>query len=97
MQRSPYILATKKPTTLAFIPYPNLKRIKKGNPVYSCYLDMIFCYKSGQIADIYSAEEYGKHPIFKSEIKGRLIRIAYADKKDAQKKLLFLNSKPLLI
>jgi hypothetical protein len=97
MRNNPYILATKRPTTVAFLPYVNLNHIKKGDPVYSCYFDMIVCHQSGYIAAIYSAEEYGTHPIFKSELKGQLLRIAYTDKKDAQKKLLFLNAKPLLI
>lgn len=97
MRRSPYILAINQSTWVAFVPYTNLHSVTPGSPVYSCYLDMIFCYKSGVVTDLYSAEEYGKHPIFKSEVKGQLIRIAYIDEKDARKKLLFINSKPLMI
>lgn len=97
MQKSPYILATKGMTTVAFVPYGNLKRVKIGNPVYSCYLDMIFCYKAGTVTSVYRAEEYGVHPIFKSETKGQFIGIAFYNKVDAQKKLLFLNSKPLFV
>lgn len=95
MRKSPYILATKRLISVAFVPYTHLKHIKKGNPIYSCYFDMMICHQAGQVADIYKAEEYGKHPIFKSEIKGQLIRIAFNNKMDAQRKLLFLNSKPL--
>lgn len=97
IKQSPYILATRKPTTVASVPYSNLKHLKLGSPIYSCYLDMLLCYKSGQIVAIYPAEEYFNHPVFKSEIKGQLIGISFYKESDAHKKLLFLNSKPLFI
>ena len=97
MTNSPYILATKGPTTVAFVPYRNLTHAKVGSPVYSCWLDMVLCYQSGHVARIYEAEEYSKHPIFKSDIKGQLIGIVFNHETDGQKKLLFLNSKPLLL
>lgn len=96
LTNSPYVRATKEPTTVAFVPYRNLKRIKVGSPVYSCMLDMILCYKSGSVSYVYKAEEYSKHPIFKSDLKGQLIGIAFDAENDSQKKLLFINSKPLL-
>ena len=95
MRKSPYILATKRPTTVAFIPYRHLKHAQVGSHVYSCYFDMLFCYRSGYVAEAYSAEEYGKHPLFKSETKGALIRVVYNNEHDAHKKLVFLKSKPL--
>jgi len=97
MKNSPYILATRVSNTLAFVPYHNIKNIKVGSPIYSCFMDMIFCYQSGLITHIYQGEEYGKHPIFKSEIKGQLVAVTFNRKTDAQKKLVYLNSKPLLI
>ena len=97
MTNSPYILATKVPTTVAFVPYRNLAHAKVGAPVYSCWLDMVLCYQSGYVSRVYKAEEYFKHPIFKSDIKGQLIGIVFNHEIDGQKKLLFLNSKPLLL
>ena len=97
MKNSPYILATKKETTVAFVPYVNLHTVTIGAPVFSCYLDMIFCYKSGYISGVYNAEEYSKHPIFKSDVKGQFIAIHFNSATDGQKKLLFINSKPLFI
>ncbi len=97
MKKSPYILATKEPTHVAFVPYKNLPQVKIGAPVYSCYFDMILCYQSGSITAAYKAEEYAKHPIFNSDMKGQFVGIAFKDETDAQKKLLFLGSKPLLI
>jgi len=97
IKHSPYILATKKLTEVAFVPYTNLKKVNVGAPVYSCYWDMVFCYRSGEILAIYDAEEYAKHPIFKSDIKGQFIGIKFYQAADGHKKLLFLNSKPLLV
>lgn len=97
IKQSPYILATKSPIHVAFVPYKNLAHVKMGLPVYSCYLDMMFCYQSGHITQLYKDEEYTKHPLFKSDIKGEFIGIAFNHEKDAQKKLLFINGKPLFI
>ena len=97
MTNSPYILATKTPTTVAFVPYRNLKHAKVGAPVYSCWLDIALCYRSGHVSRVYKAEEYSKHPMFKSDIKGQLVGIVFNREMDGQKKLLFLNSKPLLL
>ena len=97
MKNSPYIRATKKETSVAFVPYANLHKVAIGAPVFSCYLDMLLCYKSGHVLEIYHAEEYSKHPIFKSDVKGQLIAINFDSIADSQKKLLFINSKPLLI
>ncbi len=97
MKNSPYILATKVPTTVAFVPYRNLKHAKVGSPVYSCWLDMVLCYQSGHVSRVYKAEEYSKHPMFKSDIKGQLIGVVFNNEIDGQKKLLFLKSKPLLL
>ena len=97
MKNSPYIRATHSLTTVAFAPYSNLKNIEIGDAVYSCYLEMILCYKSGYVSELYSAEEYSKHPIFKSDIKGQLVGIKFKQSADGQKKLLFLKSKPLLL
>jgi hypothetical protein len=97
MRNSPYIQAINKPTAVAFVPYRNLKKARIGAPVYSCYLDMVFCYKSGSITSVYQAEEYFPHPVFKSEIKGLLVEVEFKNPGDGQKRILFLNSKPLLI
>lgn len=96
LRDNPYILATKKPVDVAFVPYRNVKNIQVGSPVYSCYLDMVFCYRSGRVMSLYHAEEHGRHPVFQSEIKGMYVRIAFDDEEDAQRKLLFFHSKPLL-
>jgi ferritin-like metal-binding protein YciE len=97
LTNSPYILATRASTTVAFVPYRNLAQVKVGAPVYSCLLDMLFCHQSGRVSRVYKAEEYSKHPIFKSDMKGQFIGIEFKQRADGQKKLLFLNSKPLFV
>ncbi len=96
MKRSPYILATQTNTSVAFVPYKNLSKVHIGTPIYSCYLEYFLCYQSGQVTRIFKAEEYAKHPIFKSDLKGQFIGVSFNHKADAQKKLLFLHSKPML-
>jgi hypothetical protein len=93
---SPYLLATREPTTVAFVPYDNMSKAKEGAKIYSCYIVMVFCYQSGQVVRVYDAEEYGTHPIFKSDLKGRFVGVKFDDASDAEKDLLFINGKPLL-
>lgn len=97
MKNSPYYLALKESINVSFAPYENTKQTKKGQPVYTCYLQMILCKKVGSVSKIYPAEEYTQHPIFKTQIKGQFINIDFDEKKYAKSQIVFVGGKPLLI
>jgi hypothetical protein len=94
---SPYYSALWSPTPVVFIPYDNLKNVTRGTNIYDCYLQVIFCRHVGIIERVYDAEEYGKHPLFKSDIRGKFATITLEDKTAARSVVLFLGSKPLFI
>lgn len=94
---SPYYSALFSPTPVIFITYDNMERVEVGSPVYDCYLQVIFCRRVGEINKIYSAEEYAKHPLFKSDLRGKFATVNFTDKDAARSAVLFVNNKPLLI
>lgn len=94
---SPYYAALWAPTPVLFIPYDNLNKVKKDLPIYNCGLQIIFCSQVGTIAEIFDAEEYAKHPLFKTDLKGRFASMILTDKTAANSQVLFIGSKPLFI
>ena len=94
---SPYFLALRAPVTVLFVPYDNLKNAKVGEPVYDCFLQVIFCSKVATITKVYDAEEYARHPLFKTDIKGRFAEATFTNKDAAKSNVLFIGGKPLLI
>lgn len=94
---SPYYKALWEPVTVLFIPYENLNNVEEKSPVYSCRLEIIFCRRVGEIDRIFNAEEYGKHPMFKTDIKGKFATVIFTDKTAERDQVLFIGSKPLFI
>lgn len=94
---SPYYRALWDKTPVLFVPYDNLSVAAPDVPVYNCMLQIILCYKVGVIDKVFDAEEYARHPLFKTDLKGRFATINLTDKKAANSSVLFLGSKPLFI
>lgn len=94
---SPYYAALWAATPVLFIPYDNLDRAKKGQAIYNCWLQIIFCSQVGTIDEVFEAEEYAKHPLFKTELKGRMATVTFTDKTATNSAVLFIGSKPLFI
>lgn len=97
LKDSSYFLATRESTRVVFIPYDNRANAKVGEKVYSCYLRMVFCYRAGTIVRVYEAEEYGRHPVFQTALKGIFLGVDFKDPDDAKKDLLFIGSRPFII
>lgn len=95
---SPYYLnASGQPElNFAFVPYDNQASAIPGSPIYDCYLNMIFCRDVGSIAERFPGEEQAMHPIFKTQIRGYLIRMNLRRPESAKSKTVFLGRKPLL-
>lgn len=96
-KQSPYHRALREPVTVAFVPYDNLKNAKEGELVYDCYLQVIACRKVGVVKKLYEAEEYARHPLFKTDLKGKLIEIEFTKPEAAQSQVIFIGGKPLLL
>ena len=97
-KQSPYYLNATGGQQLyfAFVPYDNQASAVAGSPIYDCYLNMVACRKVGTVSQIFAGEEDAIHPIFKTQIRGFLIRMNLDHAESAKSKTVFLNRKPLL-
>lgn len=93
---SPYHRALTETVTVAFVPYENLDSVTKDDPVYYCYLKIFACTKVGKVIQIYDAEEYARHPLFKTDLRGKMIEIKVKELEHAKSDVLFIGGKPLL-
>jgi hypothetical protein len=96
-RQSPYYVALTQRVPVAFVPYDNLASAKEGSAVYDCYLQILFCHRVGKISRVYDAEEYARTPLFKTDIKGRLVGVLFEDVAASESALLFIGHKPLLL
>jgi hypothetical protein len=94
---SPYHAALRAPVSVLFVPYDNLKNAKLNAPVYDCYLQIIACRKVGVIETLYEAEEYARHPLFKTDLKGRFVGVKFDVPEAAKSQVVFVSGKPLFL
>jgi hypothetical protein len=96
-KQSPYYLNAAGGQTLyfAFVPYDNQASAVAGRPIYDCYLNMIACRKVGAVAQVFTGEETAIHPIFKTNLRGFLLRMNLDHPESAKSKTVFLGRKPL--
>lgn len=96
-KQSPYYLIASGQTqlTFAFVPYDDQANAWPGSPIYDCYLNMIFCRNVGSVVARFPGEEQAFHPIFKTQIRGFLIRMNLHRAESAKSKTVFLGRKPL--
>lgn len=91
---SPYYSALTVPTPVLFVPYDNISDIV-GKPIYDCLLQVIICRQVGTVEKINEAEEYARHPIFRTDIRGRFVSIQLIDREAAKSDIVFIGRKPL--
>ena len=96
IKRSPYYQALTEPAYVAFVQYPNLRDATPGAPVYDCLFQVFLCVRVGTVTQVYDAEQYARHPIFKTDIKGKFVGIEFTRKKSGQSDVVFFGHKPLL-
>ena len=94
---SPYYLALRNPTPVLFVPYDNLRNAKVGAPVYDCFFQIFWCTKVGTVDKLFDAEEYARHPLFKTELKGRFVTVKFTKPGAEKSTVVFLGGRPLLL
>jgi len=95
-KQSPYYRALNQKVPVVFIQYDNLGNAQPGSPVFDCYLQVVLCHKVGTVTQVYDAEEYARHPLFKSDIKGKFASIEFTDADASESPIVFMGRKPLL-
>jgi len=94
-KQNPYYQAATKGTMLmAILPYNDKNPVKVGNPVYDCYIGIVFCGTAGKVVGVYMNEEMFEHPILHMNMRGYIIKLD-VDQNAAKSSTLFMR-KPLL-
>lgn len=98
LKASAYLRAIDDKATVAFVPYGNIERAKKGAPVYACKLTMVFCYHVGEVIELLPGEVSGRHPHRDKSMRGQLVEIKLDDENaDAgETEVVFVGGKPFL-
>ena len=98
LKSSAYLRAIDDKATVAFVPYGNIEKAKKGAPVYACKLTMLFCYHVGEVIELLPGEVSGRHPHRDKSMRGQLVEIKL-DQDDAdagETEVMFVGGKPVL-
>lgn len=98
LKASAYLRAIDDKATVAFVPYGNIERAKKGAPVYACKLTMVACYHVGEVIELLPGEVSGRHPHRDKSMRGQLVEIKLDDENaDAgETEVVFVGGKPFL-
>lgn len=94
---SPYYHALRKTMSVGFMPYANLSNVQVGDKVYDCWLKVVLCGEAGVVVKVYDSEEYARHPLFKTDLKGKLVEIKFNDADASQSEVVFVGGKPLFL
>lgn len=97
LEKSPYIAATDREITVAFVPYSNLDNVAPGVDLYGCDLGLIWCGKVGEVVSILEGEVTNTHPQDGSSERGLMLEITLTDPEAAKERALFAGSKPFWI
>jgi hypothetical protein len=98
LKSSAYLRAIDDKATVAFVPYGNIEKARKGAPVYACKLTMVFCYHVGEVIELLPGEVSGRHPHRDKAMRGQLVEIKLdADDADAgETEVVFVGGKPFI-
>jgi hypothetical protein len=97
LKKTSYLKALADVAHVAFVPYGNLKNVKKGEPVYGCWMTMVFCGKVGSVVDVLPGEVTFKHPTRDKMLRGQMVELKLDEATDATDDVLFVGGRPLLL
>src|SRR5262249_8786385 len=96
IRNSPYLKAAEDRVTVAFVPYSNAAQAEPGTPVYGCAWMILACKQVGHVADPQEGEITDRHPFYRKDLRGILVRLELSDLKWTHKPVLFAKARPLL-
>jgi hypothetical protein len=97
LKQSSYLKALADQASVAFVPYGNLTHIKAGEPIYGCYMTMVFCKRVGTVLEVLPGEVQFKHPNRDKQLRGQMVELKLEDAAAATDDVLFVGGRPLLI
>jgi hypothetical protein len=96
-EQSPYLKAVSGTVVLAFVPYQNLRNVKKGTKLYGCSWGLVLCHVVGKIKDTIDGEVQDIHPHDESIQRGIMVEIELSTPSAANENVLFAGGKPLFL
>lgn len=97
LSQSSYLKAIADQAHVAFVPYSNLDNVKKGEPLYGCWLTMVFCTQVGTVLEVLPGEVQFKHPNRDKVLRGQMVELKLDDAASATDDVLFVGGRPLLL
>ncbi len=99
LKKSAYLRAINDSANVAFVPYANVAKVKKGTGLYACKVGMVLCYHVGEVIEVLPGEVQFKHPHRDKMLRGQMVELKL-DKEDADAAsddVLFAGGKPLFL
>lgn len=97
LKQSSYLKALADEAHVAFVPYGNLENVKKGEPVYGCWLTFVFCGQVGEVLEVLPGEVQFKHPTRDKMLRGQMVEMKLDETSDAMDDVLFVGGRPMLL
>ncbi|MGA9520943.1 MAG: hypothetical protein WBV82_05735 [Myxococcaceae bacterium] len=95
IRKSPWLRATERNVTVAFVPYDNLDEARPGEPLYGCALQFGWCKRVGVITEVYEGEVQARHPARNAELRGVMVEIELDDGRWVREAILHAGRAPL--
>jgi hypothetical protein len=99
LKDSSYAHAVFSGSNLAFVAYDNFDSVKEGQPIYDCYLMIVFCHRVGTIKHVYKDEQLVDFPLFNvrlsRQVRGVFAEMDMTNPKSMKSLLIFAGHKPL--
>jgi hypothetical protein len=95
VNNSAYMKAVAAGSTVALVPYSNLKNMEPGTSLYACRVAMLVCREVGTVKEILPGEVNVKEPNKDSIVRGRMITMQMSEPEAAENEVLFAGGKPL--
>jgi len=97
VRNTPYFLAANGKVDVALVPYENQAAAIEGAAIYDCYLSFVVCRQVGTVKRLFTGEQHGVNPVFRTDLRGFLIQLNLTEPESAKSKALFLGRKPLFL
>ena len=94
IRKSPWLRATERNVTVAFVPYDNLDEARPGEPLYGCALQLVWCKRVGVITEVYEGEVQARHPARNAELRGVMVEIELDDGRWVREAILHAGGPP---
>ncbi|MEL6752294.1 MAG: hypothetical protein AAFO70_09455, partial [Pseudomonadota bacterium] len=95
LEETPAARARFAPVVVLFAPYGNEAVTRKGEVIYSCAFQILWCREVGTVGVSVAGETTVVHPLFGKPLRGKFMEALLPDHADVTKELVHVGRKPL--